>query len=193
MKIYTRTGDAGETGLLGGARVRKSALRVEAYGELDELNACLGLAAVCLGDTGTADLVTRIQRDLFALSARIADVRAGGAATPDKTTFPEGQVIALEAGHRCGRRGASGPEDVPPSRRGRGGGTAASGQDGVPTGGTPAGRTGGARGGAVGLPGVSQPPFRPPLRPGAVGQRPRGHPGGRVVIIGFRSAAAGPR
>jgi cob(I)alamin adenosyltransferase len=97
VKIYTRTGDAGETGLLGGARVRKSALRVEAYGEIDELNACLGLAAVCLGDTGTADLVTRIQRDLFALSARIADVRAGGAAAPDKTVFPEEQVTALEA------------------------------------------------------------------------------------------------
>jgi cob(I)alamin adenosyltransferase len=97
VKIYTRTGDAGETGLLGGARVRKSALRVEAYGEIDELNACLGLAAACLGDTGTADLVTRIQRDLFALSARIADVRAGGAAPPDKTTFPEEQVTALEA------------------------------------------------------------------------------------------------
>jgi cob(I)alamin adenosyltransferase len=96
VKIYTRTGDAGETGLLGGARVRKSVLRVEAYGEIDELNASLGLAAVCLGDAGTAALVTRIQRDLFALSARIADVRAAGAAASDKTVFPEEQVTALE-------------------------------------------------------------------------------------------------
>jgi cob(I)alamin adenosyltransferase len=96
VKIYTRTGDAGETGLLGGARVRKSVLRVEAYGEIDELNASLGLAAVCLGDPGTAALVTRIQRDLFALSARVADVRSGGAAASDKTAFPEEQVTALE-------------------------------------------------------------------------------------------------
>ena len=42
MKIYTRKGDKGETGLIGGTRVSKSALRVEAYGEVDELNAVLG-------------------------------------------------------------------------------------------------------------------------------------------------------
>ena len=44
MKIYTKTGDKGETGLIGGTRVLKSALRVEAYGEVDELNAVLGYA-----------------------------------------------------------------------------------------------------------------------------------------------------
>jgi cob(I)alamin adenosyltransferase len=96
VKIYTRTGDAGETGLLGGARVRKSVLRVEAYGDLDELNACLGLAGVCLGDAEAVGLVGRIQRELFALSARLADVRAVGAAASDKTAFPAEHVTGLE-------------------------------------------------------------------------------------------------
>jgi cob(I)alamin adenosyltransferase len=96
VKIYTRTGDAGETGLLGGARVRKSVVRVEAYGDIDELNACLGLAGVCLGDAGAVGLVRRIQRELFALSARLADVRAAGAAASDKTAFPEERVTGLE-------------------------------------------------------------------------------------------------
>jgi len=96
MKIYTRTGDAGETGLLGGVRVRKSVLRVEAYGDIDELNACLGLAGVCLGDAETVGLVRRIQRELFALSARLADVRAATAAASDKTAFPAEHVTGLE-------------------------------------------------------------------------------------------------
>ena len=96
MKIYTRTGDAGETGLLGGVRVRKSVLRVEAYGDIDELNACLGLAGVCLGDAETVGLVRRIQRELFALSARLADVRAANAPASDKTAFPAEHVTGLE-------------------------------------------------------------------------------------------------
>ena len=87
MKIYTRTGDAGETGLLGGARVRKCVLRVEAYGDIDELNACLGLAGVCLGDAEAVGLVRRIQRELFALSARLADVRAAGRPPPTRPPF----------------------------------------------------------------------------------------------------------
>jgi cob(I)alamin adenosyltransferase len=96
VKIYTRTGDTGETGLLGGARVRKSVLRVEAYGDIDELNACLGLAGVCLGDADAVGLVRRIQRELFALSARLADVRTAAAATCDKTAFPAEHVTELE-------------------------------------------------------------------------------------------------
>jgi cob(I)alamin adenosyltransferase len=96
VKIYTRTGDAGETGLLGGVRVRKSVLRVEAYGDIDELNACLGLAGVCLGDAEAVGPVRRIQRELFALSARLADVRAAGAAASDKTAFPVEYVTGLE-------------------------------------------------------------------------------------------------
>jgi cob(I)alamin adenosyltransferase len=95
VRIYTRTGDGGETGLLGGRRVRKSALRVEAYGELDELNACLGSVVVAVTDADTIDLLTRVQRHLFALSARVADVR-GGEAAGEKTAFPDANVAALE-------------------------------------------------------------------------------------------------
>lgn len=94
VRIYTRTGDGGETGLLGGRRVRKSVLRVEAYGELDELNACLGLAAAATSHEETVELLTRIQRELFALSARVADVRQGDGA--EKTAFSEANVAALE-------------------------------------------------------------------------------------------------
>ena len=50
MKIYTRTGDKGETSLFGGTRVRKSDARVAAYGEVDELNASLGVARSAIGD-----------------------------------------------------------------------------------------------------------------------------------------------
>jgi cob(I)alamin adenosyltransferase len=96
VRIYTRTGDAGETGLLGGQRVRKSALRVEAYGELDELNACLGLAATASADAGTAQLLTQVQRHLFALGARVADVRKTGVAAAEKTAFPDAHVATLE-------------------------------------------------------------------------------------------------
>ena len=96
VRIYTRTGDSGETALLGGRRVRKSALRVEAYGELDELNACLGLVVAGLADVPTANLLIQIQRHLFALSARVADIREGGETHPDKTTFPETHVTMLE-------------------------------------------------------------------------------------------------
>ena len=96
VRIYTRTGDGGETGLFGGRRVRKSVLRVEAYGELDELNASLGLAAVGLADSDTASLLHEVQRHLFALSARVADVREGKEAASGKTSFPEAYVTALE-------------------------------------------------------------------------------------------------
>ncbi len=96
MRIYTRTGDSGDTALLGGQRVRKSALRVEAYGELDELNACLGLAVAAGPDDPAARLVIEIQRHLFALSARVADAREAAGAPTEKTAFSEGHVTTLE-------------------------------------------------------------------------------------------------
>jgi len=74
MKIYTRTGDAGQTGLFGGARVEKDDPRVEAYGTVDELNACLGVARAA-GITATTDAtLLRIQSDLFTLGAELACV-----------------------------------------------------------------------------------------------------------------------
>jgi cob(I)alamin adenosyltransferase len=69
MKIYTKTGDAGETSLFGGMRVPKDDLRVRAYGEVDELNAALGLAMAF--EPADAALAS-IQRDLFTIGAELA-------------------------------------------------------------------------------------------------------------------------
>ncbi|MGB3800869.1 MAG: cob(I)yrinic acid a,c-diamide adenosyltransferase [Lewinella sp.] len=80
MKIYTRTGDAGKTGLFSGRRVSKADLRVEAYGTVDELNACLGLLRDHVGEQngGAGELRRQLldqQRHLFALGAMLADDR----------------------------------------------------------------------------------------------------------------------
>ncbi len=74
MKIYTRTGDQGQTGLFGGTRVSKSDARVAAYGDVDELNACLGVVRA-QGELARdlADLLEQLQKDLFAIGARLAD------------------------------------------------------------------------------------------------------------------------
>jgi cob(I)alamin adenosyltransferase len=72
MKIYTRTGDRGKTGLFGGVRVDKDDIRVEAYGTVDETNAAIG-AARALGLSPVVDAVlTRVQEDLFVLGAELA-------------------------------------------------------------------------------------------------------------------------
>ncbi len=72
MKIYTKTGDSGETGLYAGPRVRKDDARIEAYGTVDELNAVLGLAR-CEALLGEIDaLVGQIQNELFDLGAELA-------------------------------------------------------------------------------------------------------------------------
>lgn len=71
MKLYTKTGDAGTTGLIGGKRVRKDDLRIKAYGTVDELNACLGLAAV-LAEGSLADKLLRVQGHLFVLGSHLA-------------------------------------------------------------------------------------------------------------------------
>jgi cob(I)alamin adenosyltransferase len=76
MKIYTKTGDAGETGLFGGGRVPKDDLRVEAYGDVDELNAAIGLARSIETMPRVDEVLVPIQRDLFAVGALLA--------TPDR-------------------------------------------------------------------------------------------------------------
>ncbi|HWK09345.1 MAG TPA: cob(I)yrinic acid a,c-diamide adenosyltransferase [Vicinamibacterales bacterium] len=73
MKIYTRTGDSGETGLFDGTRVPKDDLRVAAYGDVDELSAWLGFVRASLQDDDLRVMLERIQRDLFAIGARLAD------------------------------------------------------------------------------------------------------------------------
>ena len=74
MKIYTKTGDDGTTGLLGPGRVGKDDPRIDSYGTVDELNAVLGLARAAGGLDQDADtLLARIQNDLFAVGAALAD------------------------------------------------------------------------------------------------------------------------
>lgn len=76
MKIYTKTGDKGDTGLFGGGRVPKTHPRVEAYGDVDELNACLGMARAVEMMPRVDEVLVGIQRDLFAIGALLA--------TPDR-------------------------------------------------------------------------------------------------------------
>jgi cob(I)alamin adenosyltransferase len=75
LKIYTRTGDDGQTGLFGGARVAKNDPRVEAYGTLDELNAQLGFARALGPPDALRSLLERLQESLFVLGAEVASVK----------------------------------------------------------------------------------------------------------------------
>src|SRR6266581_8566882 len=72
MKIYTKTGDSGDTGLFGGGRVPKDDPRVEAYGEVDELNAVLGMARSVEPMPRIDEVLVPIQRDLFSVGALLA-------------------------------------------------------------------------------------------------------------------------
>ncbi len=97
MKIYTKTGDAGETGLFGGGRVSKDDPRVEAYGDVDELNAVLGLARAVEMMPRIDEVLVPIQRDLFSIGALLS--------TPDlekmhdhltKAQVDDGRIAELE-------------------------------------------------------------------------------------------------
>jgi cob(I)alamin adenosyltransferase len=83
MKIYTRTGDDGTTGLIGGSRVQKSDPRIDCYGTVDELNAALGLAAVCAAGSAAAlaPWLLAVQNDLFVIGSHLA--------TPDDSTHKQ--------------------------------------------------------------------------------------------------------
>ena len=83
MKIYTKTGDSGDTGLLGGGRVHKDDPRVDAYGQVDELCALIGLALALAPEDFARDALERIQRDLFTMGAELA--------TPEPATL--GKVL----------------------------------------------------------------------------------------------------
>ena len=82
MSIATKAGDAGETGLIGGERVSKADLRVEAYGTVDELGAAMGFARSICADEEVGALTKEIQRELFAVSGAVANPRAGERAEP---------------------------------------------------------------------------------------------------------------
>src|SRR5438309_2237098 len=94
MKIYTKTGDKGDTGLFRGARVPKNHLRVEAYGNIDELNAAMGILIPKLIHPEISTIVSALQHELFELGADLA--------TPPQQTqdeshrVPESTVTRLE-------------------------------------------------------------------------------------------------
>ncbi len=97
MKIYTRTGDGGGTALFGGARVSKADARVAAYGDVDELNACLGTVCAEGGLGGDiAGLIEQLQKDLFAIGARLADPAEKIAERVTKVAVTDADVRRLE-------------------------------------------------------------------------------------------------
>jgi cob(I)alamin adenosyltransferase len=96
-KIYTRTGDDGSTGLVGGERIAKNSDRVSAYGDVDELNSCVGLArteSLESGDHEMAALLEVIQHRLFDIGAELACPR--GELFPGMTPFSSAHATALE-------------------------------------------------------------------------------------------------
>ena len=96
-RIYTRTGDAGSTRLATGATVSKSDRRVEAYGAVDETNACLGLARVHTRGTGELDaILARLQNELFDLGADLATPAAADEAPGSRLRILGSQVERLE-------------------------------------------------------------------------------------------------
>ena len=97
MKIYTRTGDAGETALFDGSRVSKADPRVDAYGHIDELNAVLGQARAAGVDPAMDAWLDRLQRDLFALGAQLADPASRIAARVTKADIGRDDTARLEA------------------------------------------------------------------------------------------------
>lgn len=96
MKIYTKTGDEGETGLFDGTRVPKHDPRVEAYGEVDEVNALVGTIRAILSDQEIGEILASIQRDLFAIGAQLADPKFGERKRKEKVVLNEARVKELE-------------------------------------------------------------------------------------------------
>lgn len=100
MKIYTKTGDRGQTGLIGGKRVSKASLRIEAYGSVDEVNSALGVVLNQLEKLPLHEMIRRIQNDLHRVCADLADPNLAGN-TPrvlqDHVAALEKECDALEA------------------------------------------------------------------------------------------------
>jgi cob(I)alamin adenosyltransferase len=97
VKIYTKTGDSGETGLFGGGRVSKDDRRVAAYGEVDELNAAIGLARALEPADLDAELLEAVQRDLFAIGGQLASPDPAKVAKAlAKAALGDARVAALE-------------------------------------------------------------------------------------------------
>jgi cob(I)alamin adenosyltransferase len=97
LKIYTKTGDTGETSLFGNTRVSKADPRVDAYGEVDELNAALGAARAVGLDADLTGVLEEIQRELFAIGARLADPSRRISDRVAKAEVVDEQVARLES------------------------------------------------------------------------------------------------
>jgi cob(I)alamin adenosyltransferase len=95
VKIYTKTGDRGETSLFAGGRVRKDAPRVEAYGTVDELNACLGMVCAQLPSGDVLECLQHIQIELFDLGADLA-TPVTAVTRKDIPRVREAQTLRLE-------------------------------------------------------------------------------------------------
>ena len=96
MSIATKHGDKGDTGLIGGARVSKADVRVEAYGTVDELGAAMGFARSICEDAEVRELTKSIQRELFTVAGAIASP-AGG--QESKTTYVTPEMVEMLTAH----------------------------------------------------------------------------------------------
>jgi cob(I)alamin adenosyltransferase len=97
MKIYTKTGDAGDTGLFGGGRVGKDHPRVEAYGDVDELNAVLGTVRATEQMPRIDEIIVRVQRDLFSIGALLATPhREKMTEQLEKARIDDARIVELE-------------------------------------------------------------------------------------------------
>jgi cob(I)alamin adenosyltransferase len=96
VKIYTKTGDTGDTSLFDGTRVSKTDPRVAAYGDVDELQACIGVARAAELPADLDDMCVAIQRDLFALGARLADPSHKIARRVEKIVINDESITRLE-------------------------------------------------------------------------------------------------
>ena len=96
VKIYTKTGDSGDTSLFDGTRVSKTDPRVAAYGDVDELQACLGVVRATGLPEDLDEMCVSLQRDLFALGARLADPAHKIAKRVEKIVVNDDSVTRLE-------------------------------------------------------------------------------------------------
>jgi cob(I)alamin adenosyltransferase len=95
MRIYTKTGDDGTSGLIGGTRVEKYDLRLESYGTVDELNSWLGLIRSQQIDSSTSALLLAVQKNLFVIGARLATDLSRADLT-SRLPFGEDEIVVLE-------------------------------------------------------------------------------------------------
>ena len=116
MKIYTKTGDTGETGLFGGPRVRKDCPRIEAYGTVDELNAVLGIARAEALTSDVDLLLARVQNELFELGAELSHPRPPG---QENGHARRNEHRRAGNGHRPARSPPRAPQAIHPARRHR--------------------------------------------------------------------------